>query len=81
MLTRMLVKTTDVEAEGHAYFVKYYESTTANGTRRYSAELALGPADRIILDAGSLAALESRVARLVPATLHSRILAARTAAA
>jgi hypothetical protein len=37
----------------------------------------LGVADRIILDDDSLMSLESKMARLVPATVYSRLLAAR----
>jgi hypothetical protein len=39
----------------------------------------LGPADRINVDGSSLEALESRVARLMPATLYSRLLALNVA--
>ena len=42
---------------------------------RYSSETVLGPGDRIIVDGSSLGALEWRVARLMPATLYSRMLA------
>jgi len=41
--------------------------------------VALGPADRIILDGSSLCEVESKVARLVPATIYSRMLVARAA--
>jgi hypothetical protein len=75
MLSRRLVKTDRIEIEGRAYTVEYFEATTARGTRRYSSEMALGPGDRIIVDGGSLVALEWRVARLIPATVYSRMLA------
>ena len=78
---RKLVKTEEIEIDERAYAVKYFESKTLRGTQRYSAELALGPSDRIIFDGNSLGDLESRVARLVPATLYSRRLAARAVAA
>ena len=81
MLFRTLVKTDDIEVEGQAYTVRYYEATTQRGTQRYSSELVLGPGDRIIVDGSSLGALEWRVARLIPATLYSRALAARAVAA
>ena len=45
------------------------------GSRRYSAEILLGPGDRIILDDDSVTNLEARATRLVPATLYSRMLA------
>lgn len=81
MLYRKLIKMDEIEIEGRTYPVQYFEATTLRGTQRYSAELVLGPADRIILDGSSLSGVESRVARLVPATLYSRALAARAAAA
>ena len=76
---RKPIKTEEIELDGQVYSVCYCESTTLRGTQRYSAELVLGPADRIILDGGSLMDLESRVARLVPATVYSRLLVARAA--
>jgi hypothetical protein len=81
MLFRKLVKTAEIEIEGRIYPVLYFESTTTRGSQRYSSELVLGPADRIILDGSSLSAVESRVARFVPATVYSRALAARAVAA
>ena len=78
---RRLIKTDEIEIEGQTYSVRYFESITLRGTKRYSSELVLGPTDRIILDGGSLIDLESRVPRLVPATLHSRLLAAKGFAA
>ena len=60
--------------------VRYFELRTAAGLRRYSAEILLGPGDRIILDDDSVTNLEARAARLVPATLYSRMLARVTAA-
>ena len=78
MLSRRLIKTDRIEIEGQAYTVDYFEATTERGTHRYSSETVLGPGDRIIVDGSSLGALECRVARLMPATLYSRMLA-RTA--
>jgi hypothetical protein len=75
MLTRKLVKTDQIEVEGQAYTVDYFEGTTDRGIQRYSSELVLGPGDRIIVDGSSLSALEWRVARLMPATVYSRVLA------
>lgn len=74
-----LVKIDELEIGGQAYSVRYFETKTLRGTRRYSSELMLGPADRIILDGSSLSDLESKVVRLVPATIYSRMLAARAA--
>src|SRR5262249_23949607 len=77
---RTLVKTDAIDVATHRVSVRYYELRTARGGRRYSAEILLGPDDRIILDDDSVTTLEARAARLVPATLYSRFLA-RTAAA
>lgn len=81
MLFRTLVKTEEIEVEGRIYTVQYFQAKTDRGTQRYSSELVLGPDDRIILDAGTLSDLELRVARLVPATLYSRMLVAKNPAA
>ena len=79
MLSRRLIKSDRIEIEGRAYTVDYFEAVTERGTPRYSSEMVLGPGDRIIVDGSSLGALEWRVARLMPATVYSRVLA-RTAA-
>jgi hypothetical protein len=81
MAFRKLVKTDEIEMEGQNYTVRYFEATTPRGTQRYSSELVLGPGDRIIVDGSSLGDLEWRVARIMPATLYSRALAARAVAA
>jgi hypothetical protein len=75
---RTLVKTEAVEVEDQTFVVQYFELRTVRGLRRYSAEILLGPDDRIILDDDSVVNLEARAMRLVPATLYSRMLA-RTA--
>jgi hypothetical protein len=75
---RTLVKTEAVAVEDQSFPVQYFEVRTARGLRRYSAEILLAPGDRIILDDDSVINLEARAARLVPATLYSRMLA-RTA--
>ncbi len=77
---RKLIKTEEIEIDGQSYTVRYFETTTTRGTQRYSSELVLGPADRIIFDGSSLSDVESRVMRLVPATLYSRMLARAAAA-
>ena len=69
---RTLVKTEDVTIDGRTYPVRYFEARTARGIRRYSAEILIGPDDRIILDDDSMTTLEARATRLVPATLYSR---------
>jgi hypothetical protein len=81
MLFTTLVKTEELDVEGQNYTVAYFRGNTPRGTQRYSAELLLGPADRIILDAETLSDLELRFARLMPATLQSRMLAAKATAA
>ena len=78
---RMVVKTEVLEVDDQTYPVTYFELRTKRGSRRYSAEILLGPDDRIILDDDSVTDLEARTARLVPATLYSRILAGKATAA
>jgi hypothetical protein len=78
---RTLVKTDQVVLDGRRLVVRFFELRTARGGRRYSAEIVLAPGDRIILDGDSVANLEARTARLVPATIYSRVLAARATAA
>ena len=73
---RKLVKT-EMDVDGTAYAVRYFEQTTARGARRFSCEVLLGAGDRIILDDDSMTSLEAKVARLAPATIYSRLLAAR----
>jgi len=75
---RTLVKTEAVAVDNQLVPVRYFEQLTLRGLRRYSAEICLGPGDRIILDDDSVTNLEARATRLVPATVYSRILA-RTA--
>ena len=75
-----LVKTESLAVEERTYPVHYFELSTLRGLRRFSAEILLGPDDRIILDDDSMVNLETRTARLVPATLYSRMLARATAA-
>jgi hypothetical protein len=77
---RTLVKTEALAVENKMVAVRYFEVRTLRGARRYSAEILLGPGDRIILDDDSVTTLEARTACLVPATLYSRMLARATAA-
>ena len=78
---RKLVATADVEIDGRTYPMRYYEQKTARGGRRYSCEVLLGAGDRVIVDDDSMPSLESKVMRLAPATVYSRLLAGRSAAA
>jgi hypothetical protein len=77
---RTLLKTDALAIEDRMLPVRYFELRTLRGTRRFSAEILLGPDDRIILDDDSMLNLEARTTCLVPATLYSRMLAGRTAA-
>jgi hypothetical protein len=77
---RTLLKTDALAIEDRTFQIRYFELRTLRGARRYSAEILLGPGDRIILDDDSVLNLEARTACLVPATLYSRMLAGRTAA-
>jgi hypothetical protein len=78
---RTLVKTEALAVADRTVRVRYFELRTLRGARRYSAEILLGPGDRIILDDDTVTNLEARTTCLVPATLQSRILARATAAA
>jgi len=78
---RKLVKTDALAVEDQTYAVRYFELRTQRGSRRYSAEILLGADDRIIIDDDSVTNLEARTARLVPATLYSRMLVAKATAA
>jgi len=78
---RTLVKTDALSVEDQTVAVRYFELRTLRGARRYSAEILIAPGDRIILDDDSVTNLEARATRLVPATLYSRMLAARANAA
>jgi hypothetical protein len=80
-MLRTLVKTDRVAVKDRTVPVRYFELRTERGTRRYSAEIQIGPSDCIILDDDSVSNLEARTACLVPATLYSRLLASRPTAA
>ena len=71
---RTFVKTETVAVDNQTYAVRYFEVRTPRGLRRFSAEIMLGPGDRIILDDDSVTNLVARASRLVPATLYSRML-------
>lgn len=78
---RTLMKTEAMAVDAQTVRVRYFELRTLRGARRYSAEIFLGPGDRVILDDDSVVNLEARTMRLVPATVYSRLLAARPNAA
>lgn len=79
-MSRTLLKTDALAVDDQMFPVRYFERRTLRGARRYSAEILLGPDDRIILDDDSVTSLEARTTRLVPATIYSRVLARATAA-
>jgi hypothetical protein len=73
---RELVMTAEMHAEGRRCALRYFELRTVRGGRRYSCDVLIdGSSDRIIIDDDSLASLEARVARLVPALVISRAIA------
>jgi hypothetical protein len=78
---RTLIRTDALAIDDRTYPVRYFEVRTLRGARRYSAEILLSPEDRIILDDDSLPNLEAKAARLVPATIYSRVLAGGATAA
>ena len=78
---RTLLKTDALAIADQTFSVTYFELRTVRGARRYSAEILLGPGDRVILDDDSVTNLETRTTHLVPATLYSRLLAGRRATA
>ncbi len=80
-MLKTLVKTQSLTLEDRTLAVRYFELRTPRGGRRYSAEILVGPGDRIILDDDSMTSLELRATRLAPATVYSRILAGRATAA
>jgi hypothetical protein len=70
-----------VGLDDQTFSIRYFEVRTMRGTRRYSAEIMIAPGDRVILDDDSVSNLEARANCLVPATIYSRVLAARATAA
>jgi hypothetical protein len=78
---RTLLKTDAVGLDDRTFAVRYFELRTVRGGRRYSAEIMIGPGDRIILDDDSVSNLEARANCVVPATIYSRALAAGSTAA
>ena len=79
---KTLVKTDAIVGfDDQRFSVRYFELRTMRGARRYSAEIVIGPGDRVILDDDSVLNLETRANRLVPASIYSRVLAGRATAA
>jgi hypothetical protein len=80
-MVRNLVKAAEIEIEGQRYTLRYHEERTIRGARRFSCEVIIDRGDVIIIDDGLLTSLESKVARLAPAMVYSRLLARRASAA
>ncbi|HEY3884704.1 MAG TPA: hypothetical protein VGL62_05820 [Vicinamibacterales bacterium] len=78
---RKLLETAEIDVDGRAYQAHYFEHKTARGARRYSCEVVLDRADRVILDDDSVSSLQAKVACLAPATIYSRALACGRSAA
>ena len=78
---RKLLETGEIDVDEQTFVVHYFELRTARGARRYSCEVVLDAGDRIILDDDSLTSLQAKIARLAPATIYSRALAAKRSAA
>lgn len=70
-----VVKTGQIDVDGQTYPMRYYERRTGRGARRYSCEVLLDETDRIIIDDDTMASLESKVERMAPAMVYSRVLA------
>ncbi len=67
-----LIKQTGVEVGERTFTVRYYERRSINGASRFSAEVEFHDEDHMILDADSLSGLETKLARLVDASIYSR---------
>lgn len=76
-MLRKPIKVTEIVIGGHRYSVQYFEQQTLRGGQRFSCEVELTESDRVIVDDDSLAGLESKVERLAPATIYSRLLGGR----
>ena len=74
---RKHLHTGQIDVDGSSFAAHYFEQKTARGTRRFSCEVVLDAGDRIILDDDSLTSLQAKIARLAPATIYSRALAAK----
>ena len=75
---RKLVNATEIEIDGTAYAGAVLRADDAARERGVSAaKCCSDAADRIILDDDSMSSLESKCRALAPATVYSRLLAAR----
>lgn len=73
-MRQKLIKQSSLDVGERTYVIRYYRRRTVNGSSRYSAELEFDQDDRIILDADSIDGLETILARLVHASIYSRML-------
>ena len=80
-MVRVLVQTELIEVDGRSYVAHFFERRTSRGARRYSCEIVLAAAERIILDDDSMTNLSTKVARLAPEMMYSRMLAGNPKAA
>jgi hypothetical protein len=78
---RRLLKTESVAIADQTLTVRYLAHQTLRGGRRYSAEIVLAAADRVILDDDSLVNLQTKAPRVAAAMLYSRRLFAPATAA
>ena len=69
-----LVKTGQIEVEGRTFAMRYYERRTGRGARRATCAGLRGANARIIIDDDNMSSLESRVERVAPALVYSRVL-------
>ena len=74
-------ESTEIEIDGHALRGALLRAEDRARRRRFSCEVTLDAGDRIILDDDSMTSLESKMARLAPATVYSRLLAGRPSVA
>jgi hypothetical protein len=77
---RQLIKIEALTIGADEFSVQYFELRTSRGVRRYSAEILLGPDDRIIFDGETIFDVQVKAARLGPATRDSHKLVKQTAA-
>jgi hypothetical protein len=75
---RKLLHTGQIDVDGRTFVAHYFEQKTARGARRFSCEVVLDAADRVILDDDSMTSLQAKIARLAPATIYSRALVKST---
>ncbi|MEK7138465.1 MAG: hypothetical protein AAB787_03070 [Patescibacteria group bacterium] len=68
------VKDGYVEIEKKKFQIRYFQSMTVRGSRRFRLEVNIGPGDMIIRDGDFVEGLEVWVVRHLPFVLYSRTL-------